>query len=86
MKGFEKYDKGHKSYIGFLYLEHTLNNAVLTCFVELLLVGHRQRKAVEERNRRKTEPLALAVMEDWMGKTGKELPYNYHSGAGLCTV
>ncbi len=47
MKGFERFDKGHKSYIGFLFLEHTLNNAVLRCFAGLLLEG------TERRGRRK---------------------------------
>ena len=36
MRGFERYDKGHKTYIAFLLLEHTLNNSVLNVFVELL--------------------------------------------------
>ncbi len=43
MKGFENFDKGHKSYIGFLYLEHTLNNPILLLFMELLLKGRHQR-------------------------------------------
>ena len=36
---------GHKTYIGFLYLEHTLNNSVLNVFVSLLLdvVKHKKK-------------------------------------------
>lgn len=37
MKGFERYDSGHRKYIGFLYLEYSLNNAVLNVFCEELL-------------------------------------------------
>lgn len=74
MKGFEKFDKGHKSYIGFLYLEHTLNNAVLTCFVNLLLVGCRKRKYVERRAYRdRSTPLAVTQLENWLEKSGKGL-------------
>lgn len=67
MKGFEHFDKGHKSYIGFLYLEHTLNNPVLRVFADLLLVGHRRRQIEEARAfRDKSTPLALTQMEDWI--------------------
>lgn len=72
MKGFERFDKGHKSYIGFLYLEHTLNNAVLNVFVNLLLEGDRKRKEAEKRAfRDKSMPLALTQMEDWIDKSAE---------------
>lgn len=28
---------GHKTYVGFMYLEHTQNNSVLNVFVQLML-------------------------------------------------
>ena len=36
---------GHKTYIGFLYLEHTQNNSVLNVFVSLLLDFSKDKKA-----------------------------------------
>ena len=44
MRGFENFDKGFKSYIGFLYLEHTLNNPVLKVFTTLLLNTKKKKK------------------------------------------
>lgn len=77
MKGFEKFDKGHKSYIGFLYLEHTLNNPVLRVFSELLLEGHQKRKAVKDREfGDKSLPLELTMREEWIDKLD----------AGRCTL
>ena len=35
---------GHKTYIGFLYLEHTQNNSVLNVFVSLLLDFRKDKK------------------------------------------
>lgn len=73
MKGFERFDKGHKSYIGFLYLEHTLNNAVLKLFAELLLEGCRKRRLEEGKALRddKATPLAVAQLEDWIDISAK---------------
>ena len=74
MKGFERFDKGHKSYIGLLYLEHTLNNSVLKCFVELLLEGERRRRkgreGVEERRYR--NQTSMIQLEE---KTGEGTHY-----------
>ena len=38
-------NSGHKAYVGFLYLEHTYNNAVVNMFVKLMMnvVWARQR-------------------------------------------
>lgn len=73
MKGFEQYDKGHKVYIGFLYLEHTLNNAVLKLFAELLLEGRekRRKKEVKAVRDNKAMPLSVAQMEDWIDLSSK---------------
>ena len=30
-------NSGHKAYVGFLYLEHTYNNAVMNMFVTLMM-------------------------------------------------
>jgi len=39
------FNSGHKAYVGFLYLEHTYNNAVVNMFVKLMMnvVWARQR-------------------------------------------
>lgn len=73
MKGFERFDKGHKSYIGFLYLEHTLNNSVLKLFAELLLEGRTKRRAEEARAVRddKATPLGVAQLEDWIDMSAR---------------
>jgi hypothetical protein len=73
MKGFEKFDKGHRSYIGFLYLEHTLNNPVLRLFAELLLEGWERRRAEDARAVRddKATPLAVAQLKDWIDVSAK---------------
>ena len=34
-------NSGHKAYVGFLYLEHTYNNAVVNMFVTLMMNGVR---------------------------------------------
>lgn len=62
MKGFEQFDEGHKSYIGFLYLEHTLNNPVLCCFVDVLLAGQAERNALTCGDN--STPLTVAQLED----------------------
>lgn len=36
MRGLEGWDLGHRTYVGYVYLEYTYNNAVLRTFVELL--------------------------------------------------
>lgn len=76
MKGFERFDKGHRSYVGFLYLEHTLNNPVLNCFVEQLLEGRRRRALAEARvdHGDNTAPLALTLQEKWIDGSGESPP------------
>ena len=46
---------GHKTYIGFLYLEHTLNNPVLNVFASVLL------EAVEKKKEHMESPAAETV-------------------------
>ncbi|XP_064405984.1 stimulated by retinoic acid gene 6 protein-like [Halichondria panicea] len=36
MRGFERFDFGHKAYLGFMYLDYTYNNAVVHVFIGLL--------------------------------------------------
>ena len=89
MKGFERFDKGHKSYIGFLYLEHTLNNPILRVFSELLLEGQQKREAKEERAfRDKALPLELTMKEDWIDQSEESkciiLYYSTHPIAITC--
>ena len=37
MKGFEKLDQGHVTYVSFLYLEHTQNNSILMVFKDIFV-------------------------------------------------
>ena len=43
---------GHRTYVGYIYMEYTQNNAVLRVFIELL-----QNSAIRHRVRYKTPPL-----------------------------
>jgi len=65
MKGFERFDKGHKSYIGFLYLEHALNNPVLLVFSELLLESQRTKSPSINKMFSKDHTLPLTTAETW---------------------
>lgn len=67
---------GHKTYIGFLYLEHTLNNPVLNVFASMLL------EAVEKKKERKESPAAETVTHK-KGVEEEEVGPNEQSALGL---
>ena len=69
MKGFERFDKGHKSYIGFLYLEHTLNNPALLVFSELLLKSQRTKYPSVDEKFSRDHTLPLTMAETWTAQS-----------------
>jgi hypothetical protein len=63
IRGFEFADWGHKTYLGFLYVEHTYNNPVANTFVALL-TGPRQDKEVMNRRIRNRWLVAYTLINN----------------------
>lgn len=81
MRGLEGWDIGHRTYVGYLYLEYSTNNAVLVTFVNLLIQSLHANRQREYQRVELATPTRVCSVQNLSGGTGNAT--EPRSGEGL---